>query len=203
MSILKLKLKTKAGNNVDKKETFTCVFASNKKESLINGVPPSLFSFKIVYNGGLYDTGEVYQLKDHNHSGLEASLKIMLNCLHVISRISEKENITPDRVMLISADFNLGLDQSQYAAQLALSGDAACLKTLDTHGFAAPDEIEFLKEFKKINPNTQFLVISCAPKVGKNGSIIQSYERSMSIYNALRKRIVDKVQEVSEKEKSK
>lgn len=103
MSVFSIKLKTKAGNDVKKKQTFTVFFRLNFKP----GVPKVVeYTYRIIHPMGIIDTGRVLELKIAKEVKTieDLTLKVMLNFCHLIGKVTQQYNIDPDFIMFISPD---------------------------------------------------------------------------------------------------
>lgn len=99
-----IKLKTKNGNDVKKKEIFTVWFSLKYAQGLKTTAE---YTYRIVYNSGVIDPKAVFQLKSTKDikSLEDLTLKVMLNLCHIISKVSSKNNIDPDFILFFSTDF--------------------------------------------------------------------------------------------------
>jgi hypothetical protein len=103
MSIFNIKLKTKSGNDVKKKETFTVFFKLNYKKGLKTTAE---YTYRIMSSSGNSDPRRVLELKDpHKVKSIEdLTLKVMLNFCHIIGGMTQKNDINPDFILFMSPD---------------------------------------------------------------------------------------------------
>jgi len=110
MSLFSIKLKTKNGNDVKKKETFTVWFRIKYAQGIKTTAE---YTYRILHSHGVDDPQRVLELKAAKDvkSIEDLTLKVMLNMCHIISQIAIKHNIDPDFILFFSPDFG-GKNQS-------------------------------------------------------------------------------------------
>lgn len=111
MSVFSIKLKTKAGNDVKKKETLTVFFRVKYKKGLKTTAE---YTYRIIHSNGIIDPQNVLSLKSTKdvNSMEDLTLKVMLNLCHIIGKITEKHNIDPDFVLFMSPDLEAKKNKS-------------------------------------------------------------------------------------------
>jgi len=103
MSLFSIKLKTKAGNDIKKKETLTVFFRLNYKKGLKTVAE---YTYRIIHSNGIIDPQNVLQLKISKdvNSIEDLTLKVILNLCHIIGKTTQVHNIDPDFVLFMSPD---------------------------------------------------------------------------------------------------
>lgn len=106
MSLFSIKLKTKAGNDIKKKETFTCIFRLKYKRNGLTKKITAEYTYRVMFSGGAADPKAVLEIKNsHLVESLEdLTLKVVLNLCHVVGKLSTDLNVTPDFVLFLSPD---------------------------------------------------------------------------------------------------
>lgn len=161
MSIFNIKLKTKNGNDLKKKETFTVFFKLKFGRDLRN---TAVYTYRIMYSKGIHDTQKVLELKNPELivSVEDLTLKVILNFCHIIASISKAENIDPDFIMFISPDLNWKQNMAwQFLGDVFKREDFRKNKyhyKLNNHGIRDND-VEILERFVELNPNTKFIAL--------------------------------------------
>lgn len=207
--IFNIKLKTKNGNDVKKKQTITVFFALNFKA----GVPTiAEYTYRIVYgNGKVLDPGKALTLRDTKQvSRIESlTLRVLLNLSHLVARLTEKYNIDPDFVLFISPDLDFKKNNSWkylktiFKKEVVEKEDESqstiirSLKAFQPAEFNINDpqqcgklnlrveELRMLDEFVEGNPNTHFMAFD----PNKN---VMKYGKSIAICNELNTRFTKK-----------
>lgn len=120
MSIFNIKLKTKSGNDIKKKETFTVFFRINYKKGLTTTAE---YTYRIMTSKGIIDPKRVLELKNKNDvTGVEdLTLKVMLNFCHIIGSFTKANDINPDFILFMSPDLG-GKNKSWQYLKDAFSG---------------------------------------------------------------------------------
>ena len=201
MSIFNIKLKTRNGNDVKKRETITIFFRLNFKKGLKTTAE---YTYRIIYSKGVKDPQVVLALKNSQEveSLEDLTLKVMLNLCHIIGIITKVENISPDFINFISPDFG-GKNKSwrylidAFKKKKPPQEDGlleALITSLDV-GYEEnwsedkcnkmkikKEELDLLKAFTDLNPNTVFMTIDPMRDSEK-------YAKSISICNQLKDRI--------------
>lgn len=103
MSVFSIKLKTKAGNDVNNKQSFTAFFKLKYEKEAINVAE---FTYRIMAGEEVIDPNKVIKLKNSNsiQSIEEATLRVIINLTHIIMKICEERNVSPDGIMFISTN---------------------------------------------------------------------------------------------------
>lgn len=206
--IFNIKLKTKNGNDVKKKQTITVFFTLNFK----TGVPTTCeYTYRIVYGTGkVLDPGKALTLKDTKQvSRIESlTLRVLLNLSHLVAKITEKHNIDPDFVLFISPDLDFKKNMSWkylktiFKKKSMKEEDIEDSKGLQVKALKFADfdindpqqagklnlrceELRMLNEFVESNPNTNFMTIDPTRNILK-------YGKSMTICNELNTRFTKK-----------
>lgn len=102
MSVFSIKLKTRNGNDVKKKETITVFFKTKYRAGI--RPTPSQFTFRIMSSQGVYDTLKVYDLKDRTFSYEDMMLKVIINLCHMVEKLSKDGNYDPDFILFMTPD---------------------------------------------------------------------------------------------------
>lgn len=113
MSLFNIKLKTKNGNDIHKKETISVFFRLKYSKGLKTTAE---YTFRIVHSHGVFDPQSVIEIKNpKNVESLEdLTLKVLLNLCHIIAKISSKYSVDPDFILFLSPDFGGKNDSWQY-----------------------------------------------------------------------------------------
>lgn len=201
MSIFNIKLKTKNGNDIKKKETFTVFFSVDYKKNAYTKKVTAEYTYRIIYSGGIDDPKRVLELRNSQsvESLEDLTLKVILNFCHIIGQISQRENIDPDFVLFMSLDFNGKKNKSWTFLKDVFNRpkkDEKVTNFLDRFNDLVENwtnkdceklkiklkDLEILRKFVEINPNTVFMTID--PMRDK-----QKYSKSIAICYALQDRI--------------
>lgn len=184
MSIFNIKLKTKNGNDLKKKETFTVFFKLKFGRGLRN---TAAYTYRIMYSRGIHDTKKVLELKEPQliTSVEELTLKVILNFCHIIASISKAENIDPDFIMFISTDLNWKINSAYYFLSEVFKREDF-RKSKHHHRLSAygikDNDVEILEKFVELNPNTKFMALDPTQDAVK-------YAKSIIICSQLKGRI--------------
>jgi hypothetical protein len=209
MSLFNIKLKTKAGNDIKKKETFTCLFRVKYKKKGANKKITAEYTYRLFYSKGVEDPQRVLQLKNSHLVGSieDLTLKVMLNFCHIIGNITKAHNIDPDFILFMSPDFENSKSKAwmflndafrrpkkeekkkidadnpfdwlnEYTEDFERQWTEERCKTLNIK----KEELNLLKSFADLNPNTMFMTID--PNRDK-----QKYAKSIHICSMLQDRI--------------
>lgn len=211
MSLFSIKLKTKAGNDIKKKEIFTCLFRLNYKTNLLTKKVTAEYTYRIMYSGGAADCRSVLEIKNaHLIESIEdLTLKVLLNLCHVIGKLSKDIDANPDFILFLSPDLEAKTNKSwAYLRDVlkkpkkdksAKAGDKDWTNFLQTSEVKLPyhaawnkgqcdqmkikkTELDLLRSFVEMNPNTTFM--SFDPNKDK-----VKYTKSLKICEALQERI--------------
>lgn len=108
MSVFSIKLKTRAGNDIKKKETFTCLFRLKYKKNAITKKVTAEYTYRVMFSGGAADPKSVLEIKNSHlvESIEDLTLKVVLNLCYVIGKLSTDYNVTPDFVLFMSPDLD-------------------------------------------------------------------------------------------------
>lgn len=106
MGIFNIKVKTKNGNDIGKKVTFTVFLRIKHKKNLLTKRIEAMYTYKIMYGDHkTYDPKKALKLKNENIKSFEDfTLKVFLNMAHIIASISKKENLEPDFILFMTPD---------------------------------------------------------------------------------------------------
>ncbi len=176
--LFNIKLKTKNGNDVKKKQTITVFFRLKFKKGLTTTAE---YTYRIIYGNGVQDPKRVLTLKDtktiNTFEGF--TLRVLLNLCHIVANISKINNLDPDFILFISPDLTASKNNSwmylksifyrpvekkdEILNDLLKKFDKAYdsdwdVKKCFKHGFRK-EELDLLKEFVDRNPNTKFMSI--------------------------------------------
>jgi hypothetical protein len=206
MSLFNIKLKTKNGNDIKKKETFTVFFTVSFKKGL---KPIAEYTYRIIHSNGIEDQKRVLALKDaHMVKSIEdLTLKVMLNFCHILGTITKRFNVDPDFVLFISNEFGNKNNKSwQFLSDafkrprktndkgkpVEVAPDWMDALTIDYEDRwddkqckkfgVKKEELDLLKAFGDLNPNTMFMTID--PERDK-----VKYAKSLGVIAALKDRI--------------
>lgn len=202
MSIFSIKLKTKNGNDVKRKETFTVCFRLKYRKGLKTSAE---YTYRIIYSKGVDDPQTVLELKNPNQikSIEDLTVKVMLNFCHIITQICDKHKIDPDFIMFISPDFEKSQAWKFLNSAFKRPGKQAVATPNDplrwvrdfTEDYEKSwtaekcgkmgirkDELDMLKAFADLNPNTVLMTFDPNRDPKK-------YARSIAICNKLQDRI--------------
>lgn len=183
MSLFKIRLQTKAGNDVKNKQSFNIVFATSFKINAITGKKTGLYTYKIIYSKSYEDKSKVFEIKDSdnliNHEDL--ILKVIVNLMTVVQGICKEKNISPDLIMLNSVDF------STY--KYVLNQLVNCFRDIDIAN-KTKTKLNFPKDYIIFNLITKF----CASQQNTRFMCIDptsspTYVKSFEICKTLIKRI--------------
>lgn len=166
-----IKLKTKNGNAVSKKQVITVFFRLHYKKGLRTTAE---YTYRIIYGSNkVHDPGRVFSLKDQKSikSLEDFTLKVMLNFCHIIANITQAENIDPDFIMFISPDM-----ESKNKSWMFLNDIFRKAKENEDGVKVVPanfedlwdklrcdklginmGELDLLREFVEVNTNTKFM----------------------------------------------
>lgn len=216
MSIFNIKLKTKSGNDVKKKETFTVFFRLQYKTNVFTKKKTAEYAYRIMYSGGAIDTKTVLELKDADKvmSIEDLTVKVLLNFCHILTKVSVKKNINPDFILFMSPDFDGKKNKAWQFLRDVFYKPEKVKKVEQEPGYGFLDdlkddyrqpyesvwneyqckghhivkaELDMLKEFVDSNPATTFMNIDPS----KN----PKYAKSLAICSMLQDRLDRKFQE--------
>lgn len=188
MSIFNIKLKTKSGNDIKKKETLTVLFRLNYKKGLTTTAE---YTYRIMTSKGIIDSRKVLELKNKKDvTGVEdLTLKSMLNFCHIIGNFTKVNDINPDFILFMSPDLggknrswqflkdaftgikiqvpkNVDDDpfdvNTEYTSQVLLEDkdwDNRWDNDLCSKYKIKKDELDLLRQFVLLNPNCHFMSI--------------------------------------------
>lgn len=153
MSVFSIKLKTKAGNDLKKKETFTCLFRLRYKKNAITKKVTAEYTYRIMFSGGAADPKSVLEIRDsHLVDSIEdLTLKVVLNLCHVVTKLSADYKLTPDFVLFMSPDLESRTNKAWAFLKDALHHDKPKKKkseeiTLDDYKFKFINHLENKKD---------------------------------------------------------
>lgn len=201
MSLFNIKLKTKNGNDIKKKETFTVFFRLKYKKNTLTKRVSALYTYRIMYSKGTIDPKRVLELKDSNLvTNIEdLTLKVMLNFCHIIGKITQTENIDSDFVLFMSPDFDSKLNRSWMYLKDVFDKNSKYddnWTDKDCKRFELKKaELDLLKDFANLNPNTKFM------NIDPNRDTIK-YKKSIGVCTALKERIDNYLQITKDDESS-
>jgi len=205
-----IKLKTKNGNDIRKKNSITIFLKLHYRKSLKT---EAVFTYRIMYGNGIKDPQKLLSIKNSSSvkSIEDLTLKVILNLCHIIASISIAEDFDPDFVMFISPDFSAQINKSwKYLIDVfkrpqldKIDADHDIdnwMKIFDEDYRERwteeeckklnikKEELDMLKDFADRNPNTKFMTID--PNRDKT-----KYAKSLSICSMLEERIFKKENE--------
>ena len=186
MLLFKIKLKTKAGNDVKNKQSFNVLFATSFKKNAITKVATGKYTYKIIYDKNVVSPDKVYIVKDPENliNDLDLTIKVIINLLTLVKDICKKENINPDLIMFNSVDFT---GSSAFRMQLcnALLGSEPTGRTLES--LKLPRNYKLFKLIKELCASQQTTKFMC---IDPNSSPVK-YNKSLKICDVLIKRLYD------------
>jgi hypothetical protein len=213
MSIFNIKLKTKSGNDIKKKETFTVFFRVNFKKGLTTTAE---YTYRIMSSKGVVDPKRVMELKNKNSilSIEDLTLKVMLNFCHIIGGMTQANDMNPDFILFMSPDLESKKSRAWQFLKDAFSGVTIDVPANDKDDPFDPktptikeeidfdsrwteemcrkykivkDELELLRKFKLMNPTCRFMAID-------PGRDPKKYAKSIHLCNMLQDRLDRKVE---------
>lgn len=210
MSIFNIKLKTKNGNDIKKKETFTVFFRINYKVSALSKKKSAQYTYRIMTSKGVIDPKCVLDLKnsDNVESIEDLTVKVMLNFCHIIGNFSKSQDINPDFIMFMSPDLCSKKNrawmflkdafpkakklETEVGLDLLLDEETTTYDDTWTEAMCAKfkvkkDELDLLRSFVELNPKTHFM--SLDPNFNP-----KKYVKSIHVCNMLQDRIDGKLQ---------
>ncbi len=157
MSVFSIKLKTKAGNDLKKKETFTCLFRLRYKKNAITKKVTAEYTYRIMFSGGAADPKSVLEIKNSHlvESIEDLTLKVILNLCHVIGKLSADYNVTPDFVLFLSPELESKINNAWKFLRDALHQEPPKKKKAET---VTLDEYKFkiVNHLKKKDDNWSY-----------------------------------------------
>jgi hypothetical protein len=221
MSLFSIKLKTKNGNDIKKKETFTCYFRIKFKKGLKTTAE---YTYRIIHSNGIDDPQRVLELKAAKdvQSIEDLTVKVLLNLCHIISGITKKYNTDPDFILFMSPDLGEKnsawrflydafrrpkIDETGEKIKFLQNPDIWLTdheKEFDLHWNEErckkmrikKEELDILRQFADKNPNTVFMTID--PNRDKT-----KYAKSIHTCSMLKDRIDRNLQITEDQVKSK
>lgn len=190
MSLFNITIKTKNGNDIKKKETFTLFFRLNYKTTILKKVTAE-YTYRIMYSSGVDDPRKVLVLKNQDKikSANDLMLKVMLNLCHIVGVLTTKLSIDPDFMLFLSPDF-----ENKHSNAWKFIKDAFDTEISDDEfdqkwqrkgcqkfGIVYED-LQMLRGFRVLNPNTVFMNID-------PGRDPKKYAKSIVICNQLQDRL--------------
>ena len=184
MSLFKIKLQTKAGNDVKNKQSFNVVFKSSFKKNAITQKITGHYTFKIIYSKNIKDFNKVFTIKDTDNliNKYDLTIKVVINLITLVINICKKENINADLIMLNSSDFT----GSPYLRNQLIN----CAGN-NVPGGRIYHKLELTRNYKMFN----LLVDLCASQQNTRFMFIdpnsspEKYIKSIEISNMLTKRL--------------
>lgn len=195
-----IKLKTKNGNEVKKKQSFTVFFKLNYKVNPFSNKTIAEYTYRIMHGDKVYDSRAVMAIKDSKSvsSFEDLTLKVILNMIYLISKVCEEEDITPDLIMFITPDFKGSINRIVVHINKIFNSskdfnnedltrnenfikgftESKHIKKIGVKG----SDLEMLIEFVKKNPFTKFIAYN--PNVDPI-----RYKKSLYICQQLQDRI--------------
>jgi len=191
MSLFNIKIKTKNGNEIGKKVTFTVWFSIFYKRNALTRNHSAYYTYLIRYGDKVNDPKRVLELKNSKDvkSLEDLTLKVILNFCHIIGQITKAEDLNPDFILFMSPDlegkknkawqylkdvFDKNMKEKQFNNEWNK-------KECDRFKIKKP-EIDLLRDFQDLNPNTKFMTID-------PGRDPIKYKSSIHICHSLKERI--------------
>lgn len=196
MSLFNIKIKTKNGNEIGKKVTFTVWFSVFYKKNVLTKNHSAYYTYSIRYGEKQNDPKKVLELKDFKNvkSIEDLTLKVILNFCHIIEQIVKAENLNPDFILFMSPDFDGKKNKSWMFLKDAFD------KNIDEAKFnkewdkkecnrlqVSKSAMELVKIYQDLNKNTKIMTID------PNRNPIK-YKASISICHGLKERIDNHLQ---------
>lgn len=210
MSLFSIKLKTKNGNDVKKKETFTAFFRIKYAQGLKTKAE---YTYRIIHSNGVDDPQRVLELRAAKDvkSLEDLTLKVMLNLCHIIGQLTQKHNVDPDFILFMSPDFGdknaswkflqdvfrrpkaekdkkgnfikqVVMKENNWLDEYTRDYDSIWTKEQCKKFKIKKDELDMLKAFNDMNSNT--MIMSIDPNRDKT-----KYAKSIHICSMLQDRI--------------
>ncbi len=189
MSMFSIKLKTKNGNLLKQKETFTVFFKMKFKHNALTKQSHAEYTYRIMHRTGVQDTGTVYKMKDQVQSIEHMTIRVLLNCVHILGKLTKSSGINPDFVLFISPDLDGKINKSWQFLNDCLDHNVKkatfrnkWTKNTCTDFKIVREELMLLRDFADLNPNTKFMNID--PNYDK-----VKYQKSITVCDALNDRL--------------
>ena len=203
MSVFNIKLKTKAGNDIKKKEIMTCIFRLNFKRNTITKKITAEYTYRIIFSRGIIDSLHVLEIKNSQivTSIEDLTLKVMLNLCHIIGKASKDKNLTPDIVLFMSPDLRSEFNESWRFLNNVLEKPNKNEKFKIYHPWDTDhcekyrikkEELDLLRSFVELNSSTMFMSFD------PNRDIIK-YAKTLKICEQLQERIDRQITDNSNK----
>jgi len=184
-----IKLKTKNGNPIKQKETFTVFFKMKYKYNTLTKQNLAEYTYRIMHRTGIQDTGVVYRMKENVRSIEHMTIRVLLNCVHLVGKLTKSSGINPDFVLFISPDFESDQNMSwkflndcfNHEVKTKNFKSAWNKENCDSYKIFK-EELMLLRDFSDLNPNTKFMTID------PNRDKIK-YRKSIIVCDALNDRL--------------
>ena len=184
-----IKLKTKNGNLLKQKETFTVFFKMKFKNNALTKQSSAEYTYRIMHRTGVQDTGTVYKMKDTVESIEHMTIRVLLNCVHLVGKLTKSSGINPDFILFISPDLDGKINKSWKFLNDCLNHENntknfknAWSKQTCADYKIVREELMLLRDFADLNPNTKFMCID--PNHDK-----VKYLKSITVCDALNDRL--------------
>jgi hypothetical protein len=209
--MFKINIKTKAGNDIKNKETFSVYFRLHYSKNVFTKRIKAYYTYSIMWSKGKIDPNKVMELKNSNnvHSLEDLTLKVIPNLCHVVANITKRYDLTPDYITFISPDL-LGKKNKSFLFLKDIFGrkfqgqipSSSFVDVLQSEGAfdstwsdfqcsrigIKKDELILLKEFVDANFSTNFRHLD------PNLDVIK-YKKSIDICNSLLVRMSGYIEE--------
>jgi hypothetical protein len=111
MSVFSIKLKTRNGNDVKKKETITVFFRIKYKKGFKTKAE---YTYRIMSSKGVHDPQKVMELKNSGtiKSYEDMMLKVIINLCYLVDKIAKEQAVDPDFVLFMTPDLQVPKNRS-------------------------------------------------------------------------------------------
>lgn len=185
MSIFNIKLKTKNGNDVKKKQMFTVYIKTTFKKHALTGRFRGFYTYRIMHNNGIEDPVCALELKNSENinNSDDFIMRVLLNMCHILVKLTDKYKIDPDFILFITPD----LQRAGFGAIRNIL-DANNEKEYERKNYSQlrEEHVEILEKFVKNNPNTSFRLID--PEKNK-----EKYAKSIKVCGYLKSTLESKL----------
>lgn len=179
MSLFKINIKTKNGNDIKNKQVFNIIFKTKFIKNVLTGETKGLYNYTIIYgHHKVLNINKIFTMVE-SKSHLDLIMKVIMNMFHIISHLSEKDNINPDFIIINSTDLSPGLVYN-------VLNKALNKETLRKEDRKVVDSkaLEMIGNFVKLNKNVKFMTINPTSKAYGD-----KYKRSKDICDGLEKQL--------------
>lgn len=184
MGLFNIKLKTKNGNDVKHKITFTAWYAINYHKNALTNKKTAEFTYRILSSDGhVIDPQCVLELKDKTAvtSREDLSIKVIVNILTIIGKMSEVNlKGVPDFILIFSNELDNEVSQT-WRFTSPIFDRAKVTKLTYERNHVKKETVSLLRDIVTKNPTTKFMAFN--PKRDKK------HIKSEKICEALKERL--------------